>query len=1277
MTSLKLQEQLLTIANRVRWSRFALRFSCLCVGLAAVVAGLMWAGVLTVAAAVWLTLMVGGLLAGIVWRCTPTPAPLETARLIEAQFPELEQRLLTATEVVTTARATSAGYLQQELLTQTVVHSWQHDWTGIIARRRWVFNAATVMLAVLLWSAAAVTARVGHVAVEETTLNATETPVAAVTYVVQPRNLDVERGSPVTVTIEFPETVPAAATLVLQTTSADQNSEERLPMRRGLADPLFGVRLSEVTESCSYFIEFDGHTSEVYSLNVFESPAVETVDVTVRYPAAFGQTATVQRDVRSLTVTAGATLEVSCSVNQPLHTVELRAGNEHAGHEAIVFTEVEPLRWTGSFTPRGSGVHTFALKNAAGRSERVATTLDVQVLPNRRPNLQFAFPGKDVTVSPLEELHVQAAAADDFGVARVGLVYQLNAAPPQTVWLAEDVPADTPVELTQLVALEELKAQPDDVVSYHLIAEDLAEDGTVRTTLSDMFFADVRPFEEVYRQGPSGGGGGAKSKSPQAKKADELAKLQKQIVSALWTQLRQQDGTTQSIIVKTQHENLRIIQESQRHIHEQAAELAAKLKSPQSQSDLKSALAAMLVVTQKLTAILNDEQEDSPPEFLSSNLTESHTAARSAYQALLKLRAREHRVSQGQGGGGGGGSRSQKQLDQLQLAQKEQKYQQPGSAAAQPPAANSEQLQVLNRLRELAQRQQALNQQMREVEHQLRTAANESEQQAAERRLKRLREQQQETLRDVDNLQNRLAKSPQREQLAQTQQRVQQTRQQVRQASEALQKGQLGQAQSAGAKAARDFEQLQDKLRRQTANQFADALKHLQQAAERLAVRQSEIEQGLSPNVQPSPRSLRDVARPDAVRPQLEEQRRELDTLLDDVQRIVQQAEQAEPVLAQQLYDTVRNAGAHQPQKRLAQAAQELQRRQVDAAAKDVQAAGAGIQKLQAGINKAAESILGDELASLQRARSQLDTAADRLKQEAADRRHQGGSAADQNANTKNASASADPGNSKQQREGVRVASASSEQAGSRTDLQRGQSSSQPGEQKTASATQSQQSGSAGETKSPSTANGGQKPAGQSPGSAGKTSSERQQSSGEKPGGDAAGKSSSSGQSSGSPGSSSSSGKSAGQSPGKSGSPSGGKPSPGSPSSSSGRGTGSGGSGATGGPLTGSEFTQWSDRLREIEELVSTPQQRARVAKIREAARAARVEFVRHAKEPDWQQVDQSILQPLAELSDDLAEEIARRQSPDALVPIDRDPVPQKYADAVRKYYERLGQPLQ
>ena len=66
-------------------------------------------------------------------------------------------------------------------------------------------------------------------------------------------------------------------------------------------------------------------------------------------------------------------------------------------------------------------------------------------------------------------------------------------------------------------------------------------------------------------------------------------------------------------------------------------------------------------------------------------------------------------------------------------------------------------------------------------------------------------------------------------------------------------------------------------------------------------------------------------------------------------------------------------------------------------------------------------------------------------------------------------------------------------------------------------------------------------------------------------------------------------------------------------------------------------------------------------------------EFKRHSKVPDWTKLKALVADPIVELRDRIAEEVRRRESPDSLVPIDRDPVPPKFAQGVRRYYERLG----
>jgi len=95
--------------------------------------------------------------------------------------------------------------------------------------------------------------------------------------------------------------------------------------------------------------------------------------------------------------------------------------------------------------------------------------------------------------------------------------------------------------------------------------------------------------------------------------------------------------------------------------------------------------------------------------------------------------------------------------------------------------------------------------------------------------------------------------------------------------------------------------------------------------------------------------------------------------------------------------------------------------------------------------------------------------------------------------------------------------------------------------------------------------------------------------------------------------------------------------------------------------------------MRDVEELLSDPELRSEAARIRDRVRGAREEFKRHSKEPDWTKLQNMVAEPIGELSKRIAEEIRKRESPDSLVPIDRDAVPPEFAEGVRRYYERLG----
>jgi hypothetical protein len=89
--------------------------------------------------------------------------------------------------------------------------------------------------------------------------------------------------------------------------------------------------------------------------------------------------------------------------------------------------------------------------------------------------------------------------------------------------------------------------------------------------------------------------------------------------------------------------------------------------------------------------------------------------------------------------------------------------------------------------------------------------------------------------------------------------------------------------------------------------------------------------------------------------------------------------------------------------------------------------------------------------------------------------------------------------------------------------------------------------------------------------------------------------------------------------------------------------------------------------------MVDQPDLRDGIAAARERARQMRAEAKRDLKKPDWAVVQLEILKPLVEVRQRLREELARRDSDKALVPVDRDPVPAQFSENVRRYYEQLG----
>ncbi|HYF34664.1 MAG TPA: hypothetical protein VD994_05185, partial [Prosthecobacter sp.] len=866
-------------------------------------------------------------------------------------------------------------------------------------------------------------------------------------------------------------------------------------------------------------------------------------------------------------------------------------------------------------------------------------------------------------------------------------------------------------QVQALLAMEKEGVEPRQLVSYYFWAEDKGPKGEVRRAMSDMFFADIRHFEDIFREAEAPPGQPGQAPKGQT---DKLVELQKQVVNATWRVIRDtQAGRTMEAAAP----DVDVVHESQGIALEQTKEAMEEVEDAEVKTFLTEAWKSMKDALNPLQQA-SEEKKKSP-------LNQALTFEQSALEWLHRAQSREHRVMrQNQPSQSAAGQQAnQNQLMNLELKQQEQRYEQEKQAGEEQSAEQQENLQVLNRLKELARRQEALAEKMKELQNQLAKAETAEERNELQNQLQRLQDEQEQLLRDVDDLKERMEKPENSANMAEAKEQLEQTREQVVEAAEKLREQQLADAANSATRAQRELEKMQEDFRQKTSKRFADEMKQLRTESREAAERQKQISETLEnqksgQETNDTSASLEKMLNGSQVARQLEEQQAKLKELLENMRRISEEAEGNNPLLHRHLYEAVRNAQTGGLEENLREARDQARYGNRSDAQEAERKATASVEQLQKGVEKAAESVLGSETEALRMARSELDKLLEEVRREeekgkgspagdteGQEQKQGSGKSGDQpkGAGKEGQVAANDPndgqapGESKgakpgegQKPEGEGEGEPNKEGetkgmagAGEKPGQSQAQAESQEpgkgeGQGKGQEQTQAQGEGK-GQGKGQEQAQGQGKGQDQNPG--------EQQCGSPSPGGELAGNSNASDQ----------------PQPGNS------PESPGSPQTAMNGGTSSGGGGGGGGinetgddrrrtllpnaaagnqgglffdeqaevedrrPLTGGGYDQWTDRLRNVEELLSQPQLRNEAAKILDNARAMRVDHERNNMAPQSDHLQMRITKPLVELRNRVAEELAKRDVGNPMVPVDRDPVPPAFRELVRRYYTELG----
>jgi hypothetical protein len=312
-------------------------------------------------------------------------------------------------------------------------------------------------------------------------------------------------------------------------------------------------------------------------------------------------------------------------------------------------------------------------------------------------------------------------------------------------------------------------------------------------------------------------------------------------------------------------------------------------------------------------------------------------------------------------------------MDQLELTPEKDRYETERQAAATPTGAQRAQLEAADRLKQLAQRQQDLNDRLRELQTALQQARTEKEQAEIQRELKHLADEERQMLSDVDDLRQQLDQAPSSSSLSQAARDLDQTRAETQRAAQELGNQAVSQALASATRAQQSMQNLRENLRGQTSSQFSSQMRQLQNQARDLARQEDEIGRGLEAMDNEDHKTLDNAEQRQQLARQMARQQSALTNLLASMQDVTEKAESSEPLLSEQLYDTLRRAGQMHTESLLEASGELVDRGFLAKAAEVENSAHTNINELRQRVEHAAESVLGSQSQALRYAQAELD----------------------------------------------------------------------------------------------------------------------------------------------------------------------------------------------------------------------------------------------------------------------------------------------------------------
>ena len=826
-------------------------------------------------------------------------------------------------------------------------------------------------------------------------------PILTTKLAVEPGNARILRGKslPIHITVTGKSADKVVLTYrdigVKQLSTSDVNKgEQQINMLQNPDDKRgFAYEIFNIDADMEYYVVANEATSERYTVEVFEMPKVTEISVAYTYPDYTGLKPVVQTGTGSIHAVVGTQAEIRLMTNKAIQTAtfshktdvvndlrvstaqELRATPEPVSTQMTI-SDGNTLTTTIDVVKDGS--YDIQLLCIDGFNNEIPIEYMIKAIPDAVPEVVIKEPGRDVKATKLDEVEIIAEAIDDYGVAELKLMYRIGSDELQALVMEsskEAVSIVPQVSHTRKPAsqsaesqyaegaytfyLEEFDIEPGDIISYYAHATDNNTRTGPGEDSSDLYFIEIRPFNENFHEGESEGEPGQAEPNP----LSDVISSQKEIIRETSKHIRAKPVAVtqkyQAAVRKTGEKQTELKDKTQRVVDEFSAAMQGESAvTPEILMNLEDAIDKMGKASDSLNAVRPDEAI--PPE-------------QAALELLIKVSLEIPKVLMQM-------RNSNPQLaEELELEMEELQSELENQQNELDMEMQEQTQEMLDQARQMLGEQQQLSEQSQQLGRENQPAPSEMQQNSQQQG--QLAQQAQQMVQQLNTMQQS-GQGTQGQRLNQAGEAMQQASEEMEGASQGMRQEEPQLSAAKGQKAEERLQEAIEQLENVAAQYTDAALDRTSQQLQELTEAQSDIQQQtqeLRGRSQESEMRPEDFRRASELANQQRELQRNLETLERTLRDIQEQLAPDNPEAAQNVAEATRRLAEEQTVEDMATAQRALQWRSFRAADQNQQAVLDALEQTQGDLQQARANMANTEEEQLEAELEQLQQARERM----------------------------------------------------------------------------------------------------------------------------------------------------------------------------------------------------------------------------------------------------------------------------------------------------------